>query len=188
MEELEQMREQLTILKNKLDQQEIISDKMLRSITSERVKRLNRAIWWEGTCCLFVITAGSLIFRHMGCSLSFIIATIIMMIGCFLATIIPHHWIDHQEIMSGSLKEVVQQVKKLHLFYHNWLYIAIPLVLAWFGWLAWEIYQVNNGDMHAFWGIMVGGCVGGLIGGIIGNHQRKTYMHEMETIIQSIEE
>jgi len=188
MEELEQMREQLTLLKQKLNEQEIISDQLLRKVTSERISHLNRAIWIEGLTALFVITFGNMVFYQQGCSVYFLIGTTIFMIGCFLATIIPHHQIDRHEIVNGSLVDVAKQVKKLHTFYHQWLYIAIPIFIIWFGWLVWELYKVNQGNMKPFFTLLVAVCIGGLIGGLVGYYQHKKYLKEMETIINSIEE
>jgi len=187
MEELEQMREQLTLLKQKLDQQEIISDKLLRNITSERVKRLNRAIWIESLAVLFVITFGNYTFYQQGCSIAFITGTTLLMIACFLVTIIPHHQIDRKEIVNGSLIEVAKQVMKLRKLYQKWLYFGIPAIVIWLSWYILELYYTSqNTDIKVFLYLLIGIVIGTLAGAWIGNRQRKQMIQEMDIILNDI--
>jgi len=189
MEELEQMREQLTILKQKLDQQEIVSDQLLRKITVERVKRLNRSIWLEGICALFVITIGNLVFDTQNCSIAFQVGTTILMVFCFGATWFSHRNVSKIEISQGSLIEVAKQVTRLRKFYQKWIYFAIPALAIWLGWYAWEVYQgIDKSNLKIWLPMLVGTVIGGIAGGLIGNHQRKKYINEMTTIINDIKE
>ena len=80
MDELVEMREQMNLLKSKLDKQEIVNDRLLREVTSQRVRRLNRNVWQEGIACLFVITFGSYSFLQLGCSWWFVGFTIAYML------------------------------------------------------------------------------------------------------------
>ncbi len=187
MNELEVMRSQLTILKEKLEKETIVSDKLLREVTRQRVRRLNRNVWQQGFAAIFVLTFGNWMFYKVGCSWWFIAGTSLMMIVCMLATIIPHSWVRQKEIMSGDLLHVAKQVRRLRKLYQDWIKIGIPMLVVWFAWWAWELYQ-NVGDQAIFISMCTGGFVGGLIGGLFGWWKHKRYLREMDDIIGQIEE
>ncbi len=187
MEELVEMRSQLAILKEKLEQETIISDKLLREVTSQKVRRLNRNVWQECVAVAFVLTFGNWMFYKVGCSWWFIAGTSLMMIVCMFATIIPHRWIKYDEIMSGDLLQVAKQVRRLRKLYQDWIKIGIPMLIVWFAWWAWELYQ-NVGERNIFISMCIGGFVGGLIGGLFGWWKHKRLLREMDDIIKQIEE
>ncbi len=192
MNELEEMRSQLTILKEKLEKETIVSDKLLREVTRKNVRHLNRAVWIEGIGAAFVLTIGNCAFRFIGCSWWFIAGTTLLMIFSFLATFIPHHWVKQSEIMSGDLLQVAKQVRRLRKWYKDWLKIDIALGLGWIAWCVWEFYQnlidKTIFDVNIVRTMCIGLVVGGLIGGLIGLFLHKTYTHEMDNIIRQIEE
>ncbi len=187
MEELEVMRQQMALLKEKLEKETIVSDKLLREVTRQKVRRLNRNVWQEAFGVTFVLTFGNWIFRLQGCSWWFIAGTSLMMIVCLFATIIPHSWVKQEEIMSGDLLKVAKQVRRLRKLYQDWVKIVIPMMTVWFAWFCWELYQ-HAGNFTLF--ISMAGCatIGGLIGGAISWWNHKRYLREMDEIINQIEE
>ncbi len=187
MDELLEMRQQLAVLKDKLEKETIISDKLLREVTRQKVRRLNRTVWQQGIAVAFVLTFGNYLFYQTGCSWWFIAATSLMMIVCLLATIIPHRWVRQDEIMSGDLLQVAKQVRRLRQLYQDWIKIGIPMLAVWFAWWAWELYT-SVGNREIFISMCAGGFVGGLIGGLIGWFKHKRLLREMDEIIHQIEE
>jgi len=187
MEELEEMRAQLALLKTKLDSESIVNDRLMREVTRQRVRRLNRNVWQEGIACLFVVTVGNYVFHHLGCSIWFMVATTLMMTICFLATIIPHSRVKMDEIMSGDLLTVAKQVRRLKQTYQDWIKYGLILITLWLGWFAYEIYLITS-DWHLALP-MIGACfIGGCIGGIIGYTMHRRLVREMDEIIASIEQ
>ena len=67
MDELQEMQAQMALLKQKLNNEEIINDRLLREVTRQRVRRLSRMVWIEGICALFVVTFGNYVFYGFGC-------------------------------------------------------------------------------------------------------------------------
>ncbi len=186
MEELDVMRQQLAVLKEKLEKETIVSDKLLREVTRQKVRRLNRNVWQEGLAVIFVLTFGNWMFYNMGCSWWFIAGTSLMMIVCMLATIIPHSWVRQKEIMSGDLLQVAKQVRRLRKLYQDWIKISIPMIIVWFAWWGWEIYK-SVGNLTISISMITGGLVGGLIGGLFGGWKHKRLLREMDDIINQIE-
>ncbi len=186
MNELEEMRQQMAVLKDKLEKETIVSDKLLREVTRQKVRRLNRNVWQQGIGAAFVLTFGNWVFYNIGCSWYFIAATSLMMIVCFFATLIPHRRVHQDEIMSGDLLHVAKQVRRLRKVYQDWIKIGIPMIIVWFSWWCWEIYQ-NAGSLTLFVPMAGGGIIGGIVGGLIGWSMHKCYLREMDDIIKQIE-
>ena len=187
MDELQEMREQLAALKEKLNKQEVINDRLLRDVLIKKMKVINKNGWISGLCGLFVITFGNFMFYQMGLSTWFLIGTAAMMIFCVATTWISHSWINSNEIVNGDLLRVAKQAQRLQRVYKNWKYIALPMILVWATWLGLE-YAAEVKDTAMVISMMFGGVIGGLVGGIIGFKQNKKVINELDEMIRHIEE
>lgn len=181
------MQAQMALLKDKLNKEEIVNDQLLREVTRQRVRRLNRNVWQEGICVLFVISFGNYAFHQLGCSWWFIGATTVMMLVCLLATVIPHRRVQENEIMQGDLLTVAKQVRRLRQIYKDWMRIGIPMVSVWFVWFLVELYFRHTDNLYIFVFTAVGALAGGTVGGIIGGRMHKKFVREMDDIINQIE-
>ena len=187
MDELQEMREQMAALKEKLNKQEVVNDRLIRDVLSQKMKVINKNGWISGLCGLFVITFGNFMFYQMGLSTWFLIGTTVMMIFCVVVTWISHSWVNSNEIANGDLLRVAKQAFRLQKVYKNWKYIALPMILAWGVWLGLE-YTAIVQDTAIVFGTMSCGVIGGLIGGMIGFRQNKKVINELGEMIYHIEE
>ena len=187
MDELQEMREQLAALKEKLNKQEVVNDRLIRDVLNQKMKVINKNGWISGLCSLFVITFGNFVFYRMGLSVWFLIGTTIMMIFCVAATWISHSWVKPNEIANGDLLRVAKQAFRLQKVYKNWKYIALPMILVWATWLGLE-YAAEVKDTAMVISMMSGAVIGGLVGGIIGFKQNKKVINELDEMIRHIEE
>lgn len=187
MDELQEMQAQMALLKQKINNEEIVNDRLLREVTRQRTRRLNRAVWIEGVCALFVVIFGNSVFWGLDCSWWFIGGTTVMMIVCFLATLLPFRRVKENEIMQGDLLTVAKQVRRLRQLYKNWIWIGLSMASVWFIWFLAELYIHHTDDLTFVICIAVGAIAGGIAGGIIGNRQNKQYIREMDEIITQIE-
>lgn len=187
MDELQEMREQMAALKEKLNKQEVVNERLIRDVLSQKMKVINKNGWISGICGLFVITFGNFMFYQMGLSTYFLIGTTVMMLFCIATTWISHSWVNSNEIANGDLLRVAKQAYRLQKEYKNWKYIALPMILAWGVWLGLE-YAAEVKDTTIVLVTMSGGVVGGLIGGIIGFRQNKKVINELDEMIRYIKE
>ena len=67
--ELEEMRSQIALLKEKLDNEKIVNDKILRNATKTKIRSLRINQIMEYVSALFVITFGSVVFLQLLCIL-----------------------------------------------------------------------------------------------------------------------
>ena len=187
MDELQEMREQMAALKEKLNKQEVVNERLIRDVLSQKMKVINKNGWISGICGSFVITFGNFMFYQMGLSTYFLIGTTVMMLFCIATTWISHSWINSNEIVNGDLLRVAKQAQRLQRVYKNWKYIALPMILVWATWLGLE-YAAEVKDTAMVISMMSGVVIGGLVGGIIGFKQNKKVINELDEMIRHIEE
>lgn len=187
MDELQEMREQLAALKEKLNKQEMVNDRLIRDILIKKKKNVDKNIWIVGICGLFTVTIGNWTFSDLGVSTWFLIGTTVLMLASFLLTIIPHNWVKKADIQSGNLLVAAKQARRLRKLYKDWEIIGIVLAVIWLAWLFVEFSAVIENKQMLY--ILVGAAaIGGIIGGIIGLVLSRQTIHTLDEMIQEIEE
>ena len=183
--QIEEMRQQIALLKAKLENETIITDKMIRSTIKQKMEKINGNTIFSYIACLFVITFGSAVLYDISHSYLFIIVTIVYMLTCAIATFLIHRNVRKDDV-NGDLFTVAQKMKKVKKQYHDWIYFALPTVILWFGWLCWLIYQRNPESTDYY--MIIGLVVGGVAGGFIGRKMNKRVINTCDEIINQIEE
>ena len=187
MDELQEMREQMAALKEKLNKQEVVNDRLIRDVLIKKKKSVDKNIWFVEICGLITITIGNLAFSYWGESSWFLIGTTILMLVCFLMTLIPHNWVKKADIQSGNLLVAAKQVRRLRKLYKDWEIIGIVLAVIWLAWLFIEFSAAIENKQILY--LLIGASVvGGIIGGIIGLKVSRNIVHTLDEMIQEIEE
>ena len=185
--DLENMRQQLATLKNKLNQQEIVNDRLMRRSMRNEVNTISRGYNIIMILGIFMVPYFYLVFIKLsGFSMAFWIGSSIFMLICVGATFYNSRKISAPDMMSNSLLEARQKVASAKKFDADWQKFGIPAVILWFGWFMYECYQIQGGDIinPFFWG----GCVGGIIGAIAGYKYHFKTQRQYQDIIDQIED
>ena len=185
--ELESMRQQMNTLKNKLNQQEILNDRVMRRSMRNEVNTITRRYYIIMAVGLFMVPYGYWSFVKLaGLSLFFWIVTSIFMLICAGATYYTCHKINDPNLMNRNLVEARKKVASAKKFEADWLFFGIPAVVLWLGWFLYEVYQIHGGaiDNGFFWG----GCIGGIIGAICGLSLNFKTQRQYQEIINQIED
>lgn len=187
--EILEMREQLATFKKRLENQEIVNDRLIKEAMGRKLSVLNNSAIWLSVVCLMMIPLGYFNFRHLGMSEAFCIATSLLFIICLVAIIVSHYRIHKRDIFSGNLVTVYKEVARMRKIYKSWHYWSIPMVVVWFCWMEYEIYlNLANEDIYALIGISMGGIFGGIIGGIVGLRIHKRTLRTADDLLRQIEE
>ena len=185
--DLENMRQQMNTLKNKLDQQEIVNDRLVRRSMRNEVNTIPRRYYIIMAIGLFMIPYGYWCFVKLcGLSLSFWIVTSIFMLVCVGATFYTNRKISDPNLMNHDLVEARKKVASAKKFEANWLFFGIPAVVLWLGWFLYEVYQLHGGALGN--GLFWGGCIGGIIGAICGLSINFRTQRQYQEIIDQIED
>ena len=184
--ELEDMREQMNTLKKKLNQQEIVNDRLVRRSMKNEVSTITRR--YNIIMVLSVLTVPYFYWvfvKLSGFSMAFWIGSSIFMLICGGATFYNTRKINDPDMMSHSLIEARKKVASAKKFDVDWLKFGIPAVIVWFGWFMYEVYLQDNDLAN---GLFWGGCVGGVVGVIAGFKFHFRTQRQYQDIIDQIED
>ena len=184
--ELEDMRQQLNTLKKKLDQQEIVNDRIIRHSMEKTANKINRRYYFIIAVCGLMIPYSYWAFVILsGFSIPFWIFTCIVMLVCLGGTYYNSRNLD-LDMMTNSLVDVRRHMARAKKFDANWLFIGIPLIIVFLGWFMYESYQLHPGAIAN--GLFWGGCIGGVIGAICGLSLHFKTQRQYQEIIDQIED
>ena len=186
-QELEQMRLQVDIMRKKLEKQTIISDTHIRNSMKSKQYEMTKII-----ACTIFIGALSLpyciwIFYKFGFSLLFIVATGLMLVGCLGITIKQRSSLKSFDFTQGNLVDVATKLNKVKTHYHEWIKIALPMILLWTSWLVYEgITRMEPSPIQM--GFLTGIGVGVILGGIVGYRINRKIVSKSTEILEHIKE
>ena len=188
-DELEQMRTQIGMLKQKLEQQAIVNDTHIRNSMKSKISDLNRTILGTIFAGIFAVIFAPMTFYVQGCSLIFVIATAIMLAVCLGLTIVQKMNLGKMmDLSQGNLVETAEKLSKVRTHYKEWYKIAIPMILVWGGWMIYEMVNTIGIESPTAIGFYCGAGVGLLIGGIIGSRINRKVVRQANEILAQIEE
>ena len=186
-QELEEMRSQIAILKNKLDKQAIISDTHIRNSMKSKRSDMTRII--AATIFIGVLSMPycTWIFCKYGFSLYFIFASDIMLAVCIGLTIKQRFTLKNLDFTQGNLVDVAEKLNKVKTHYHGWIKFALPMILIWVSWLAYEtLSKMEPGPMQM--GFLSGSAVGVILGGFFGFRINRKIVSKSTEILKQIQE
>ena len=185
--ELETMRLQMDTLKQKLDQQEIVNDHLIRHSMKNTASYISHRYYLIMALCLLMIPYSYWAFvRLNGFSIPFWIFTCITMLVCFGGTFYNTRKLSDSNMMTNNLLDVRRRMASAKKFDANWLLIGIPLGIAFLGWFMYESYQLHPGAFVN--GLFWAGCIGGILGAIWGFSLHFKTQRQYQDIIDQIED
>lgn len=185
--DFENMRQQMTTLKNKLNKQEIVNDRLIRRSMRNEVNTIARRYYIIMAIGILMVPYGYWCFVKLGgLSLFFWIVTSIFMLVCAGATYYTCRKINDPHLMNRNLVEARKKVASAKKFEANWLFFGIPAVVLWFAWFMYESYKIHGDALSS--GFFWGGCIGGIIGAICGLSLNFKTQRQFQDIIDQIED
>ena len=185
LEELDELRQQLTLLNKKLEKQSIINHQLIRNSIKERISNINRT---GIVLCALVIIATHIISINYALLLNFSLALNIFtcaFMAIALIYTIWSHWRLSSNLLNGDLITASTTIMRTRRLYKRWSYFSYPWLIVWLCWNGWEVYtKIDNREMLL--GIIVGGIIGLIIGGIYGWRQRNKIYRNIDTMLQDI--
>lgn len=192
MEELnfDEMRNQITLLKQKLDHQEIVNDQLLREVTRANMGTINWTKYKSFICVAICLVIYPTTMLYMGIfSKAFVIFTCVMVLSCAYGTYYVHRPVDRMNLMTEDLATVAKVMAKFRKQYNQWLYYVTPSLLI--PWLSWAVYEYAWKDVPEgmnSWALTIPILVGAVIGLLIGYYWHRRAVNAADKIIRQIEE
>ena len=163
MNELEAMRGQMQLLKQKLETQEIVNDQLIRNAMSGKMSWIRKYIWFELLVLFPVCTLNFVGLKMMSEGLSW--GPIIAILTLLLIEILLDFYVNHVSASDWQSENLLQTADKLvRMKKLRWwqLILSIPVAFALFWWLFMEFEDALRGP------VTIGGIIGGIIGLAIG--------------------
>ena len=182
--ELDELREQVALLKDKLQRQQIISERAISDAAQKGIGKLNTMGTISMVFGVFAVVYCTIAFHQMGFSTAFVIGTAIFLGVCALATIYTHCSLRPIDVANGNLVEIMQKLIRFRKIYSYWNVYSIPALLVWCFFLYYDARQILD-DPTPF---LIGGAVGGVLGAILGLKRYFKVMRETDVVIERINE
>ena len=170
--EFEEMRQQLGILKNKLDNQTLINDKLIRQSMLNKMSFMKKYTWVSFLALLFIYYAYYEAREMFNLSWWFYGFTVIFMTFSVCIDAYINH-VNKKDFLNGDLIAASLQMQRMKKLRKKSLLCGISILTIWIPWLCVELYNgsgaANGGENTSmFYGMIVGGVVGLIAGVAIG--------------------
>ena len=170
--EFEEMRQQLGILKNKLDNQALINDKLIRQSMLNKMSFMKKYTWVS-----LLMLPYTYYFYYKFRDMFYIswwfygFTLILLTFSVCLDAYINH--VNKKDFLNGDLIAASLQMQRMKKLRKKSLLYGLPLMTIWVSWLFIELYNgssaANGGaNTSLFYGAMVGSGVGVIVGVAIG--------------------
>lgn len=186
--ELEEMRTQIAILKDKLGKQEIVNRDHIRNSMKRNMSNINKTVTITIFLGVFALVYCTWFFYYQGCSIEFTVSTSVMLASCLALTILQRIRLGRIDLSQGNLIETAETLSRIKKHYQNWHWIAIPMIFIWVGWMGYEIIGIFGTESPMAIGFLCGAAIGVIIGGIAGASINRKIIRKSNEILEQIKE
>ena len=182
--ELNEMKEQISLLRRKLEKETIVNEKLIRASMRDKLKAVKRESY---ILCAVVIAAiplwASPIFDYhsmwfKGVTIAFLFIAVAYEIYC-------NQLLSTQNYSNGNLIDEARKLSRYKQLGRQWHWFSIPFLCIWLPWFVYEATSVGGFFVN---NILIGGLIGGTIGGLIGWRMYKKGQNTVNEVIDQIEE
>ena len=165
MNELEEMRRELQVLKDKVERKGVLNERLVKQSIKDKMNDIHRTLYKLVVVVLLAIPLWIFIKYTQNLSWPLTIFTILMMVVS-----VGFDWFINRmdtDNVDKDLKETANklvEMKKRRTLQEKIAFCVLPI---WMLWLGYEFYH-NIADHSEAIAIMIGAVVGGVIGGAIG--------------------
>ncbi len=183
MNEMEQMRKQIALLKERLDRERIVSHEHLRRAMRDNVRWLNRRSIIFVVLALVMVPVVLWEAELLSLSKGWCYVTCGYLMFAALYTHLMQSDLNASDINEANLLQTQRAVARFKRMNANWLGISIPFLVAW---SAWFFYETLN---HPYFASVAWGFVVGIAIGLpFGIYTYRRMQRDTDKIIEQIDE
>lgn len=181
---LREMQQQMQQLREKLNKEQIINERLLQKSCRQTVDRLK---FKSNLPIVFAIIAilCSPAYLSFGLSPWFLILTCVLMLVSIVATILTNRHIPQMDKDLVTATNELTRYKKIHA---EWLKYSIPALIVWVGCLIWGFLRNQTISKVEFYGFIAGISTGLILGILLGLKIRRDQLNAADELISQIEE
>lgn len=167
--ELELLRQQMNVLKEKLDAQEIVNDRLVAKSMRKEMSWIKKYIYVQFALIPFVALIWVGIKYILGLSWwNYSFLMLVCVISVYVDYVINVKALSNADYHKNNLIETARKLVKMKCQRTIQMIVEILLLILW---LIWTILEVNSAQSTATGlrqSLLQGGIIGGYIGGVIG--------------------
>lgn len=167
MQELESLRQQVSEFKQRMDQQQIVNDRLIRRSMTARVSWFKQTNGWVSALGMLLLPVIVLLFRY---AVGMQWAPIVVLAVLMIAEAVFNFWQIHTISASQLAKDNLLSVRRRLLDFkrrEKWqMLIEVPMIVLWAVWAFWTALDGVTSD--AALGYAITGAVGVFFGLMIG--------------------
>ncbi|MBR5542197.1 MAG: hypothetical protein IKU64_07575 [Bacteroides sp.] len=186
--ELQEMKEQLAILTQKLEKEAIVNERLIRQSMKDKASSISRKAITESIVTLIMLPFYIWVMPGLvGVSVGLCCYACFFMVAVLIYNYYIHNLFRPEKFINGNLLEARKDTLTAKKLYNKWImYIGIPFCIVFIGWFTHDISQVLRGEMlqRALTGLIIGCTIGGIIGIFIYKKAQRT----MNEILEQIKE
>lgn len=183
--ELEEMKQQMLLLKKKLEQQKIVNDKLLRSAMKKKLYGLNKKARIMFIIGIFVAIGAPGYFTLIGFTPLFCAATALMLLFSAFKTFQYHKKLWKLNLSESNLIELAEELTLLRTRYKRWYRFAWCMIIPWGALMAYEATKIFGEELVWYIG---GSAIGLIIGGLTGTRINNNMIRRTDELLEQIEE
>ena len=172
--ELENMRQQMATLKSKLEQQEIINDRLIRDSLNTKLGKVKRQKWTKLILILFAML--------------YVPAILYFTFAAFY-DFYYMNGINNGDLSREQMLDTSRRVARMKKMNARWLWFSIPFSIVWIATMAYLMFTTDSLITRAnLEGALYGGAIGLIIGLAIGAYVYTRQQRQAQAIIDQIDE
>ena len=185
-EELQQLREQYTSLKEELSRRNTIDEKMILSSIRKDLRLISSKRYFSLAACLIAIPLIVMISLELDFRLPFIIASIVWLLFMHIGNWLRMKKVDIDSLSSESVQSFVSEMKRRMNLQFCWTRINYAMFVLWVGCFIGECIHTGM-DKEMLLPIIGGICIGAAIGITLGFRIHNRIIGTYEGIILELD-
>lgn len=172
MMELEQMREQMQVLRNKLDTQEIVNEKLVKNSVKSKMSWIKKLVYFEFLLVPFTALMAYVLKEMFNlswfCYASILVLCVIDVVCDYRINVAS---LDLEKVEKHNLSDTLQKLVAMKKMRAKAFFIMMLLSIPLFIWASiemWKNISISTSTNTFNTNILYGGLVGGIIGFFVG--------------------
>ena len=188
--ELENMRQQMATLKSKLEQQEIINDRLIRDSLNTKLGKVKRQKWTKLILILFaMLYVPAILYWMLNLPAWFCIVSLLYFTFAAFYDFYYMNGINNGDLSREQMLDTSRRVARMKKMNARWLWFSIPFSIVWIATMAYLMFTTDSLITRAnLEGALYGGAIGLIIGLAIGAYVYTRQQRQAQAIIDQIDE
>lgn len=187
-QELEDMRRQISLLKEKLDKESIVNDKLMRNIMSTKIGNVNSYLL---KLLILIPFTMALVYFDFGIlfplSTEFMIVTQIMLVGFGTYIYLNKRLLASANIAGGNLVEESKKLLRFKKREIRYIFFGMPTCIAWMVWCFYELLHCGK-EQDEIICVIIGASIGAIFGFGYGIRKFRMIMRNINSVVSQIED